>query len=367
MQKQFGDVRIKNADKGEFTAVFATFNVVDKDGDVTTPGAFTDGEEVVVSAYGHESWSGVLPVGKARIRQTNSEAIAEGQFFLDTSHGRDTFETVKQLGNLGQWSYGFDVVDSDRGDFNGKQVRYLRRMKVHEVSPVLIGAGVNTRTLVTKQANESQGAPAMDVAPVNVMKVHYTPTTTRTWDVKGVTDLLDDASIDALRAVHVWVDPAGDPEVKESYRFAHHHGPDGPANIKALYVGIAEVNLAAGVMPEPQRKAVYEHLASHLRDADREPPPFRADGDELKFHDEMFRGMAVLKELVEGAERVVALRAQRNKKLSNINAEALAWFMEDYEATGRELKRLFDTPQDVVANEFARFIALTYRPGGDHV
>lgn len=364
MKKHFGDVEIKNESKGEFSAVFATYNVVDKDGDVTVPGAFTDGDEVIVSAYGHESWSGVLPVGKARLRTTSTEAIAEGKFFLDTSHGRDTFETVKQLGPLGQWSYGYDVVESDRGDFNGKQVRYLRRMKVHEVSPVLIGAGVNTRTLATKQATE--GAPAMDVAAVNVMKAHYSPVTTRSWDAKGVAELLEGASIDALRSVHAWVDPSGDPEVKESYKFAHHHGPDGPANIKALFVGIAEVNLAAGVMPEQQRKAVYEHLAGHLRDADREPPAFRADGEELKFHDEMFRGMAVLKELVEGATRVVALRAQRNKGLSNINAEAAHWFLEDLSAAEREMKRLLDTPHDVAANEFARFIALTHRPGGDH-
>jgi hypothetical protein len=365
MHKQFDSVDIKNADRGEFTAVFATFNVVDKDGDVTVPGAFTDGEEVIVSAYGHESWSGALPVGKARIRTTGTEAIAEGKFFLDTTHGRDTFQTVKELGGIGQWSYGFDVVESDRGNFNGKQVRYLRRMKVHEVSPVLIGAGVNTRTLVTKNANNNTLEDTVDAVSRNAMKAHCTPYTTRTWDLKGVSELCDGVGVDALRSVHAWCDPNGDPEVKESYRYAHHHGPDGPANIKALFVGIAELNTDFD-MPEADRKAVYEHLASHLRDADREPTAFRSAGDELKFHDEVFEGMVVLKKLVEGATRVVALRAQKGKTISKANAEALSWFLEDYEATGRELKRLLDTPHEVAASEYVRFLFLSNRPGGDH-
>jgi hypothetical protein len=68
--KALQQVEIKNADRGEFSAVFSTFNVVDSDGDVTHPGAFEDGAEALVSSYGHQSWAGALPVGKGRIRQT---------------------------------------------------------------------------------------------------------------------------------------------------------------------------------------------------------------------------------------------------------------------------------------------------------
>jgi hypothetical protein len=77
----------------------------------------------------------------------------EGVFFVDTQHGLDTFKTVKAMSqepNLQEWSYGYDVIDSDRGDFEGQQVRFLKKLKVHEVSPVLLGAGVNTRTLSVK-------------------------------------------------------------------------------------------------------------------------------------------------------------------------------------------------------------------------
>lgn len=152
--KQIGRVEIKNADKGEVTAVFATLNVVDSDKDVTRPGAFENGAKVRISAYGHKSWEGMLPVGKGTIREVGNEAILEGRFFLDTVAGRETFTVVKALGEDGlqEWSYGFDVISSEPGEFNGQKVRFLNKLKVHEVSPVLLGAGVGTRVLAAKHS-----------------------------------------------------------------------------------------------------------------------------------------------------------------------------------------------------------------------
>lgn len=150
MNKQLRDLEIKDADAGEVKAVFSTFDVIDADKDVTRPGAFDDGAPVRISAYGHESWKGALPVGRGIIRTTDSEAILDGRFFLDTTHGRDTFNTVKQMGELQEWSYSVEPVAVSFGEFDGEQVRFLDKIKVDEVSPVLVGAGVNTRTLSTK-------------------------------------------------------------------------------------------------------------------------------------------------------------------------------------------------------------------------
>lgn len=150
--KTFTRVEIKDEDKGEVTAVFATLNVIDSDGDVTTKGAFEDGAKVRISAYGHRSWDGALPVGKGSIREVGDEAILDGQFFLDTPAGADTFKVVKALGEDGlqEWSYGYDPVEYSFGEFEEQPVRYLNKLKVHEVSPVLLGAGVGTRLLTAK-------------------------------------------------------------------------------------------------------------------------------------------------------------------------------------------------------------------------
>lgn len=150
--KTFSRVAIKDADKGEIVAVFATLDVVDSDRDVTPPGAFENGAKTRISAYGHKSWEGKLPVGKGTIREVKNEAILEGRFFLDTEAGRDTFTVVKELGEDGlqEWSYGYDPVEYAFGQFEGQDVRFLNKVKVHEVSPVLLGAGVGTRVLTAK-------------------------------------------------------------------------------------------------------------------------------------------------------------------------------------------------------------------------
>lgn len=154
--KTLGRVRIKDADLGQVQAVFSTLGVVDLDGDVTEPGAFTDGAKVRISAYGHTSWGGALPVGKGTIRTEGDEAILDGQFFLDTTAGRDTFTVVKELGELQEWSYGFDIVEAGYGMQDDREVRFLKALAVHEVSPVLLGAAGpgRTRTIGAKSAQK---------------------------------------------------------------------------------------------------------------------------------------------------------------------------------------------------------------------
>ena len=153
--KSLTSVQIKDADQGIVEAVFSTFDVIDLDGDVTRKGAFTEGAPVVISAYGHRSHDGELPVGKGTIHEVDNQAIMRGQFFLDTVAGVDTFRTVKALSESGlqEWSYSLQNVQAERGEFDGKQVRFINSVVVKEVSPVLIGAGIQTRTLGVKNAD----------------------------------------------------------------------------------------------------------------------------------------------------------------------------------------------------------------------
>jgi hypothetical protein len=140
---------------GSFRATLATFLVVDKDGDVTFPGAFPAGKEIPISAYGHASWMGALPVGKGVIGADDKIAWVDGKFFTDTVAGADTYKTVKQLGKLGEWSYGYDPTkelgptDSAMAEYPGAQ-RGLVKLEVYEASPVLLGAGVGTGTTAIK-------------------------------------------------------------------------------------------------------------------------------------------------------------------------------------------------------------------------
>jgi hypothetical protein len=134
--------------EGAFAATFATLNVIDHDGDVTLPGAFQDGKAVLVGAYQHGISK--LPVGKGIIRANNARAWIEGRFFTDTRPGKDTYQTIKNAGALIEWSYIFQILESADGDFEtgkGKvPVRFLKKLDVWSVDPVLKGAGIGTGT-----------------------------------------------------------------------------------------------------------------------------------------------------------------------------------------------------------------------------
>jgi Caudovirus prohead serine protease len=360
--KQLSRVEVKAADKGQVSAVFATFNVVDKDGDVTLPGAFTDGAEVLISAYQHTSWGGALPVGKGQIRTTATEAILEGQFFMDTVAGRDTFNVVKELAGRQEWSYGYDVMEGDYGTFEGRDVQFLKALKVHEVSPVLVGAGVNTRTLEVKSQKE---APVGATEYKAAIRPHETRVTTKRWDgTQVVADIPDDATVDDLRAIHAYADPNGDPTLKASYRFPHHHGVGGEANLRACLTGIAVLNGAKGAtgLSEPERKAVYDHLALHLSDGDRDVPELRtaASGD-LKFHEEAAAVLASLDGLIVRTSEVMALRRSKGKAMAAQSVDVLEWVYDGM----RRLRTLLDSPQEDADREFARFVQSQLRPPGE--
>lgn len=147
------ELKADSDETGEFRAVFSTFNVIDHDRDVTIPGAFHDGQKVRVSYWGHR-WQD-LPVGRGVIGQDEEKAWIDGRFFLDTEAGRETYRTVKNLGELQEWSYGFDIEESEYGTFEGEHVQFLRSLEVFEVSPVMLGAGIGTGTTDIKDRNRS--------------------------------------------------------------------------------------------------------------------------------------------------------------------------------------------------------------------
>lgn len=132
---------------GEFTARIAQLMVVDRQSDIIMPGAFGPPREVPVGAWNHSSVkTAALPVGRATIEEDGRWAIARGVFFLDTEAGRQTYATVKALGALQEWSFAF-FTRSSRPSRNFPGATELLSLETYEVSPVLIGAGIDTTTL----------------------------------------------------------------------------------------------------------------------------------------------------------------------------------------------------------------------------
>jgi hypothetical protein len=140
------------ADAGKGAAVFATLNTIDQDGDVTLPGAF--GKQTAKLSPAHD-WT-APNIGKADISEVGVEAIADFQFYMDMESAKDWYLALKNNYENSipqEFSYGFKILDSSYGEFEGKNVRFLKSLRVLEVSPVMLGAGVNTRLLAMKSAD----------------------------------------------------------------------------------------------------------------------------------------------------------------------------------------------------------------------
>lgn len=148
-------------DKGMVRAVFSTLGVIDKDGDVTLPGFI--GVQHVAMLPTHD-WKHV-PIGKGATSEVGDHVIADLKMNLEIPSAKDWLSAIKfDLENgqpLQEYSYGFTIMDGGAADgieVNGqKAYRTLQPVPgggagciVHEVSPVLVGAGENTRTLAAK-------------------------------------------------------------------------------------------------------------------------------------------------------------------------------------------------------------------------
>lgn len=146
-------------EKGSGSAVVATLDVVDRDGDVIRPGAFGSQHVAVLPAHD----SRVVPLGKAVLSEKGNEAIAAFTLNQEIQSGKDWTSHLKRDLEQGepiqQWSFRFDVLKESFGAFgDNPKVRFLEELKVWEVSPVLVGAGVNTRTLEAKAAKDKEAA-----------------------------------------------------------------------------------------------------------------------------------------------------------------------------------------------------------------
>lgn len=159
-RKSFAPTDLQMSESGEVKVAFSRFNVIDKDNDVTFPGALPVGKSVPMSAFNHSSWDGALPVGKGVISESGDLGILDGRFFMDTDQGRNAYNTVKAMADLQEWSYGYLVLPPSGPElFEGKRVQALRKLDVFEVSPVLIGAGVGTSTLAIKSGGLGTDLP----------------------------------------------------------------------------------------------------------------------------------------------------------------------------------------------------------------
>ena len=161
--KEDGDTRY-------IEAVFSLFETIDSDNDVTKANALRSGYSgnKVPLVWNHD-WSKVI--GRGIIETDNQKAVFKG-YFLETEAGKEAYETVKAMQDMQQFSYGFQVMKSEKGshiDSKGEEVpvRVLQDVKVWEVSPVLVGAQQNSFVQALKSGLEPYNDPDEEIDEID--------------------------------------------------------------------------------------------------------------------------------------------------------------------------------------------------------
>lgn len=225
--------------EGRVQALFSSYNTRDSVGDVVLPGAFLEGEEVPM-AVNHD-W-GRLGVGKGVIRSSPQGAIFDGHFLLNTFAGREAYEHVKGMAGLQEWSFGFSILDSEPGKFEGVPVRFLKRVQLHEVSPVFKGANSHTATLAIKAALEEEKA---------------------VWSTAYVNDLPDSAF--AYVAPGGARDETGKTTPRSLRHFPHHSAEGAP---DAAHVRNALARIPQSKVPDSAKASAEAHVRRHANGLD---------------------------------------------------------------------------------------------------
>lgn len=160
----------------------------------------------------------------------------------------------------------------------------------------------------------------------SAIRRHKTETDNSAWD-GAMMEKNCPAEEAPLRAAHAWMDDDGDPNAKASYKFIHHmvdsDGVVGAANLTASSTGIGYLNRPAGSTGRPDisdadRSGVYDHLAGHLRDANREPPPLVG---QAPFTERLVAVAIEATELVAHARERARLRAKEGRPAFSTTTE----------------------------------------------
>jgi len=144
---------------------------------------------------------------------------------------------------------------------------------------------------------------------------------------------IKDATVDDLKLMCAWYD-SENPDIKSSYKLPHHHASDHKAVWRGVAAAMAALLGARGGVdiPDSDKQGVYNHLAKHYKDFDKEPPEFHK---EYKSDEEIFKACGLE---VEKAGRV----------LSEANRQKIKDVLDNIDSLIKELKNLRTPLQELL-------------------
>jgi len=132
------------------------------------------------------------------------------------------------------------------------------------------------------------------------------------WDGPGEVAKAE-ATESVLRRMHAWVDESQDPNTKRAYKLPHHTA-EGWVVWRGVAAAMARLLQAGTEIPDADRRGVYNHLARHYQQFDKESPEFRTAEELSPLGEEELRGLFLEGEWdVAFGARVGAVLSARNR------------------------------------------------------
>lgn len=283
--------------EGKLLAV-ASEEVADRDGDVIA----LDGWDLKnfkmnpVLMWLHMMDGNTMPIGKANkigIKEVDGKRklIFEPEFH-DLTPEASTIKQMYEAGYLKAFSVGFQPKEWERISADGEfppRYKYTKQELI-EISAVPIPAlpsaviidnakksGMDV-TIVKGFLKEFENAKQKGALPY---KETPTAPVDEPWDAAAEMMACDNDMM-KLKAICAWFD-SEKPDVKSSYKLPHHKA-DGehPVVWKGVAAAMAALLGARGgtAIPDGDRKAVYNHLAKHYAQFEKQPPEFKTYTEE---------------------------------------------------------------------------------------
>lgn len=148
-------------DTGEFSALVAAFNNVDRGGDVIRPGAFkntlarwrSSGKRIPV-VWSHQSSDPSKVIGDvdpADAYETDKGLVVNGQLDLSSSTAREVLRLLKS-GDVSGWSFGYAVPPDGQRVVDGNTE--ITEIDLLELGPTPIPMNDEARTLAAKSTDD---------------------------------------------------------------------------------------------------------------------------------------------------------------------------------------------------------------------
>lgn len=315
---------------------FAVMGVLDAHGDIIRSGAFAKSIAQRASRirvlWQHDA--SLPPIGKVlSIREVARESLppfflrrfpdAEGALYaevriLPTARGDEILAGIRE-GAINEASIGFESLLDQIEIRDGRRVRHLKEIRLWDISPVNWAA--NEAAWLFRKMEGKAVVPFKDTG---------TADEDAPWEKPNLSDFTDETFEDLstterkrIGAHFAWA-ANWPPETFGDLKLPH-HAPSksgiGPAVWRGVAAAMAALMGARGGVdiPEADQRGVYEHLAKHYKQFDKEPPDFKL----LEAFHAARRANEALRFLIEETPHLIR-HADRMRETIRLLADLLA-------------------------------------------